>query len=207
MQASLLLPTGAWQALAETTRMRARVWWRRCCCSSDEGGSTDDSTRVDSGESAGTGDDSSGVRCGKGVGAAAEGPAGGEGSCSSSSWGPSCGLKETPAGALALQNEGTQAAGSAVAAGSTASRAAAAGFSILPGAAAVHGRAAAVAGAAAPAAAAAAAAAEALAGAAVRLEERIRLSLMAVMLLLVWLPNQVLIIVLTVRIIGLRQCE
>ena len=106
----------------------------------------------------------------------------------------------------ALQTAGRHAASGAAVVGAAA-HTAAAGLSILPGVAAVHDGATAVASVAAPGVAAAAAAAEALAGAAVRLEERIRLSLMAVMLLLVWLPNQVLIIVLTVRIIGLRQCE
>ncbi len=174
-QASLLLPTGAWQALAETVRMRARVWLSCCWPSSGGGRKTEPSTRINSVESLGAD--------GKGVD-----------SSGSSSKELGCGV--TGAAAEALQAAGRHAAGSAVATVGTAAHAAAAGLSALPGAAAVHGG-----------AVAAASAAQSLAGAAVWVEERIRLSLVGVMLLLVWLPNQVLIILLTTKIVGLRQCE
>ncbi|KAL4436515.1 hypothetical protein ABPG75_003654 [Micractinium tetrahymenae] len=180
VQASLLLPTGAWQALAETVRMRAKVWWRRCCCSAGNGhGAGSGASTVHGEESEACEED------------------GGSGD-------KSCGVKDV---AEVVGSAGSNAASGAAVAIGSAAHAAAAGLAVLPGAAAVHGGAAAVADVAAPGVAAVASAAGAVAGAAVWLEERIRLSLMSAMLLLVWLPNQVLIVVLTVRIVGLRQWE
>lgn len=122
-----------------------------------------------------------------------------EGGGNSGSGESSCGVDGAAAGAL--QTAGRQAASSVVAVGSAAQ--VAARLSMLPVSAAVHGGAAAMASAAAPGAAVAT---SALAGA-LRVERRIRLRLVSVMLLLVWLPNQVLIVVLTTKVVALQQCE